>query len=269
MTVLKITLFVPILAGLLSADTVILKNGDRLQGTFLGGTARQIRLDTPNGQQTIEIERVESIRFDDSGAPVASGRPEMRRPPAAQADSAPPRDYPVQQPAYNGGLTIPADTTVEIRMIDSVDSERTRLGQTFRASLDEPIVVNGQQVVPRGADVICKLVDDKQSGKIEGRTVLTLALQNIQINGRLVDVTSTDVTEQSSSRGARSAKVVGGTAALGAIIGAIAGGGKGAAIGAGSGAAVGTGAQVLTKGQTVKIPSETRLTFRLQQPVQI
>jgi uncharacterized protein YcfJ len=82
-------------------------------------------------------------------------------------------------------------------------------------------------------------------------------------------VTSTDVTEQSSSRGARSAKVVGGTAALGAIIGAIAGGGKGAAIGAGSGAAVGTGAQVLTKGQTVKIPSETRLTFRLQQPVQI
>ncbi len=90
MTVLKITLFVPVLAGLLSADTVILKNGDRLQGTFLGGTARQIRLDTPNGPQTIEIERVESIRFDDSGAPVASGRPEMRRP--VQADSAP-RDY--------------------------------------------------------------------------------------------------------------------------------------------------------------------------------
>jgi hypothetical protein len=268
MTVLKITLFVPVLAGLLSADTVILKNGDRLQGTFLGGTARQIRLDTPNGQQTIEIERVESIRFDDTSAPVASGRPEMRRPPAVQADSAP-HDYPVQQPSYSSGLTIPADTLIEVRMIDSVDSERTRLGQTFRASLDEPIVVNGQQVVPRGADVICKLVDDKQSGKIEGRTVLTLALQNIQVNGRLVDVTSNDVTEQSSSRGARSAKVVGGTAALGAIIGAIAGGGKGAAIGAGSGAAVGTGAQVLTKGQTVKIPSETRLTFRLQQPVQI
>jgi hypothetical protein len=266
MTVLKITLFVPVLAGLLSADTVILKNGDRLQGTFLGGTARQIRLDTPNGQQTIEIERVESIRFDDSSTPAASARPEMRRAPV-QADSAP-RDYQSPQPALSG-LTIPADTLIEVRMIDSVDSERTRLGQTFRASLDEPIVVNGQQVVPRGADVICKLVDDKQSGKIEGRTVLTLALQNIQINGRLVDVTSNDVTEQSSSRGARSAKVVGGTAALGAIIGAIAGGGKGAAIGAGSGAAVGTGVQVLTKGQTVKIPSETRLTFRLQQPVQI
>jgi hypothetical protein len=267
MRVLKLTLFLPLLAGLMSADTVILKNGDRVRGTFLGGTARQIRLDTPDGQQTIEIERVESIRFDDAGAPVASARPEMRRSPV-QTEA--PRDYPAPAPQPSvSGVTIPADTTVEVRMIDSVDSERTRLGQTFRASLDEPIVVNGQQVVPRGADVICKLVDDQQSGKIQGRTVLTLALSTIQINGRLVDVTSTDVTTQSGSRGARSAKVVGGTAALGAIIGAIAGGGKGAAIGAGSGAAVGTGAEVLTKGQTVKIPSETRLTFRLQQPVQI
>jgi hypothetical protein len=150
-----------------------------------------------------------------------------------------------------------------------VDSERTRLGQTFRASLDEPIIVNGETVVPRNADVICKLVADQQSGKLEGRTVLTLALSTIEINGRPVDVTSTDVTTQSSSRGSRTAKTVGGTAALGAIIGAIAGGGKGAAIGAGSGAAVGTGIEVATKGQTVKIPSETRLTFRLQQPVRI
>jgi hypothetical protein len=84
-----------------------------------------------------------------------------------------------------------------------------------------------------------------------------------------VDVTSTDVQTASNSRGSRTAKTVGGTAALGAIIGAIAGGGKGAAIGAGSGAAVGAGAEVLMKGQQVKIPSETRLTFRLQQPVRI
>jgi hypothetical protein len=83
----------------------------------------------------------------------------------------------------------------------------------------------------------------------------------------MVDVNTTEVTEQSDSRGARTGKVVGGTAAIGAIIGAIAGGGKGAAIGAASGAAVGTGAQVLTKGQRVRIPSETRLTFTLQQPL--
>jgi hypothetical protein len=166
-------------------------------------------------------------------------------------------------------MTIPIDTNVKIRMIDSVNSDTSHLGETFRASLDEPVYVNGQEAIPRGADVVTKLVEDQQSGKIEGRTVLTLALSTIAVNGRLVDVTSTDVKTESSSRGQRSAGVIGGTAALGAIIGAIAGGGKGAAIGAGSGAAVGTGAEVLTSGQKVKIPSETRLTFRLQSPVQL
>ena len=129
--------------------------------------------------------------------------------------------------------------------------------------------MNGQTVIPRGADAITKLVEDRQSGKIQGRTVLTLALQQVTVNGRMIDVTSGDVTQASGSRGARSAKVIGGTAALGAIIGGIAGGGKGAAIGAGSGAAVGTGVELATKGQRVKIPSETRLTFTLQQPAQL
>jgi hypothetical protein len=154
-------------------------------------------------------------------------------------------------------------------MIDSVNSEQARLGETFRASVDEPVVVDGQTVIQRGADAVAKLVQDKQSGKFEGRTVLTLELQQVMVNGRMVDVTTGDVSEESSSRGARTAKVVGGATAVGAIIGAIAGGGKGAAIGAGSGAAVGGGAQAVTKGQVVKIPSETRLTFTLQQPVQL
>jgi hypothetical protein len=141
---------------------------------------------------------------------------------------------------------IPIGTSITVRMIDSMNSEQSRLGETFRASVDEPVMVDGQVVVPRGADALTKLV-----------------------NGRMIDLTSGDVSQSSGSRGARSAKVIGGTAALGAIIGALAGGGKGAAIGAGSGAAVGTGAEVLTKGQTVKIPSETRLTFVLQQPAQL
>jgi hypothetical protein len=154
-------------------------------------------------------------------------------------------------------------------MIDSVNSEETRLGQTFQASVDEPVVVDGRTVIERGADAVTKLVEDQQSGKFQGKTILTLVLQRVMVDGRMVDVTTGDVSQESNSRGSRTAKVVGGTAAVGAIIGAIAGGGKGAAIGAASGAAVGGAAQVLTKGQVVKIPSETRLTFTLQQPVQI
>ena len=254
----------PALAALaataLSADTIVLKNGDRLAGTYLGGTTRQVRLDTSGGIRTIEIERIESIQFDQVAAPTPTPVPRAR------VDLTP--RAPQNAPAMNG-ITIPVDTVISIRLIDSVDSERSRLGQTFRASLDEPVFVNGEQVVPRNADVLCKLVDDQQAGRIQGRTSLTLALSSIEIQGRMVDVTSTDVQTSGSSQGARTAKAAGGTAALGAIIGAIAGGGTGAAIGAASGAAVGTGAAVLTKGSQVKIPSETRLSFRLQQPVRI
>ena len=154
-------------------------------------------------------------------------------------------------------------------MIDAVDSQKAQLGDVFRASIEDPVVINGQTVIPRGADANVRLVEDKQSGKISGKTVLTLAITSVSINGKLVDVTTGDVQQASGSRGAKSAKVIGGATALGAIIGAAAGGGKGAAIGAGSGAALGTGAQLATKGQRVKIPSETRLTFTLSNDITI
>jgi len=154
-------------------------------------------------------------------------------------------------------------------MIDGMDSELNSVGQTFAASLDEPVVINGETVIPRGADVVVKLVDATESGKLTGRTTLTVDLMSLKVNGRMVDVNTETVTEQSSSRGARTAKAVGGTAALGTIIGAIAGGGKGAAIGLGAGAAAGVGAEILTKGERVKIPSETRLTFVLENAIRL
>ena len=175
---------------------------------------------------------------------------------------------PAPEPPPVVGIQVPAETPVTVRMIDSVDSKQSHLGQTFRASVDEPVAVNGQIIIPRGADALVKLVADQQSGKFEGKTILTLALAGITINGQIIDTTTGDVSKASKSRGARTASVVGGGAALGAIIGALAGGGPGAAIGLASGAAVGTGAQVITKGQQVKIPSETRLNFVLQQPLQ-
>jgi hypothetical protein len=165
-------------------------------------------------------------------------------------------------------MELAAQTAITVRMIDSVDSERDRMGKTFRASLDEAVTDStGNTLIPRGADAIVKLVDDEQSGKLAGKTVLTLNLQSVQVNGQTVEINTQNVSEQSSSRTARSAKVIGGTAIAGAIIGAIAGGGKGAAIGTAAGAGAGTVAEVVTKGQRVRIPSETRLTFTLQDPV--
>lgn len=274
-------------AVLLSADTLTLRDGETIRGTFLGGSAREVRMDLNGEIRTFDLGQVQSITFDQGSAqgypsqgypaqapppgqrppsyPSANSAPVMRRAPGSDSGNynAPP------PPPVSAGIMIPTDTVLTVRMIDSVDSERARLGETFRASLDEPVLVNGQEVIPRGADVLTKLVQDQKSGKIEGKTVLTLAIQTVTVNGRPVDVTTTDVQTASTSRGKRSAGVVGGGAALGAIIGAIAGGGKGAAIGAGSGAALGAGTEVLTGGQKVKIPSETRLTFRLQNPVQL
>jgi hypothetical protein len=269
---------------LLSADTLYLRNGNRVDGTFIGGDSRGVRFAAGTQVNTYSLNDIDSIRFS-SGAPAAAypqGSAPPPPPPGYSQSGAPPTsaypqtsgNYPPPGPPNGPGadmsaLEIPAGTQIVVRLIDGIDSTRDRLGQTYRASVDQPVTVNGQTVVPRGADVIAALIDAEKSGKIQGRTSLTVDLKALTVNGRTYDIVSTSVSEASGSRGERSAKVIGGTAALGAVIGAIAGGGRGAAIGAGSGAAVGTAAQVMTSGQTVKVPAETRLTFTLQNSLRL
>ena len=197
------------------------------------------------------------LRRNDNGGGGQILRPDDNRPVAAQAPS-------------RGSIELPAGTSIVVRMIDGVDSDTARVGQTFSASLDEPVTnSSGETLIPRGTDAVVKLVDSKESGKFTGRAELTLSLQSVRVDGRSVDINTQSVSRESSSRGERTAKVAGGTAAVGAIIGAIAGGGKGAAVGAAAGGAAGAGAEVVTKGQRVKIPSETRLTFVLDSPVRM
>ena len=323
------------LAGLLGADTLFLRNGSRVDGSFLGGDGRSIRFLVGSQVSTYYVADIESIRFTNNqqgpvnqqaappnypqqasnyppipnGPPPASYPPAAAAPPAPSYPPAPPAppapnypansnyppqqsasSYPPQQPpppapvneGYsavpappqapqapypNAGLQVPSGTQIVVRLIDPVNSERDNLGQTYRATVDQPVVVNGQTLIPRGADAVASLIDDQQSGKIEGRTILTLDLKSITVDGRTYDVVTRGVPEASSSRGARSAKVIGGATALGAIIGAAAGGGKGAAIGAGAGAGAGTAAELATSGQKVKVPAETRLKFTLQNPI--
>ncbi|MGP0070511.1 MAG: hypothetical protein ACLPWF_01070 [Bryobacteraceae bacterium] len=275
---LRLSMIGAVLACLCSADTLTLRSGRVITGQYLGGDARHIRMAVGDHVDTFNVEDVGDIEFSgDSRSAVPSPPP----PPPAQAP--PPLTAQTQSNPNQGtgfaqqppppatpvaGIQIPAGTPITVRMIDAVDSKVARLGQTFRASVDEPVLINGQTVIPRGADALAKLVEDQQSGKFEGKTILTLALTDITINGQMIDTTTGNVSQASGARGARTAKVVGGATALGAIIGALAGGGRGAAIGAASGAAVGGGAEILTKGQQVKIPSETRLSFTLQQPIQ-
>jgi hypothetical protein len=327
-------------ATLVFADTVTLKNGAVINGTYLGGNARAVRID--DGQSVRSLDVGDIVRIEFSNAPDGSSgsapsrnyppanrptlrrsdssssssnsdadpdRPTLRRSDSSSstssssADSDPDRptfrrgdsatssssadsdpDRPTLRrpenvmrpddtpppPARNTnptGMTLSAGTNLVIRMIDSVDSETNHVGQTFRASLDQPVMLNGQTVIPRGNDVVVKLTEAKQSGKLTGKTELALQLQSVSINGNMVDIITQNVDKESSSRGERTAKVAGGGAVLGAIIGGLAGGGKGAAVGAGAGAAAGAGVELATSGQRVKVPSETRITFVLDSPV--
>jgi hypothetical protein len=255
------------------ADTVTLKSGRVIQGTYLGGSARQLRVDLGDRIETLDVGDVSRLEFDGSApAPAPAPAPPPPEPLSRRSENnvfRPDSPEPVAPPPERWTGELPAGTNIVVRLIDGVDSEVNRVGQTFAASVDEPVMINGQTVIPRGADVVVKLVDSKESGKFTGRSELTLNLVSVKVDGRPVDINTQTVSRESSSRGERTAKVAGGAAAVGAIIGAIAGGGKGAAIGAGAGGAAGAGAEVVTKGQRVKIPSETRLTFALDTPVRL
>ena len=167
------------------------------------------------------------------------------------------------------GRELAAGAEIVVRLIDSVDSEVSKVGDEFRASLDEPITIGPDVVAPKGADATVRLVDTAESGRIRGRTSLTLQLVSVTIDGRKMEINSTDVAQYSGSRGQRTAKSAAAVGAVGAIIGAIAGGGKGAAIGAAAGAGAGAGAQVLLDPQKVKVPSETLLTFLTERPARL
>jgi hypothetical protein len=261
---LRFLTFLTALTFVASADTLTLRNGTTLRGQYVGGDSRHIRMAVGDRVETVNVDEISTLEF----GPAPSSRRDGDRDRDNDAPPPPPPDSnrdSARPPRYSNAHELPAGTQIVVRMIDAIDSERDRTGKDFRASVDEPVLVNGQVLIPRGADVVARLVEDKQSGKFEGRTVLTVDLVQVQVNGRMVDINTTDVSQSSGSRGARTGKVVGGTTVLGAIVGAIAGGGRGAAIGAASGAAVGTGVQVFTKGQRVRIPSETRLSFTLQQ----
>ena len=261
-------------ASLAFADTITMKDGNVIRGTYLGGNSRQVRVEVGDDVKTFDITDITRIEFGGTHAAAPVATPPPPPPPARREgnilrpDDTPPPAAP--GPAQMAGnVTLPQGTNFVIRMIDGVDSETARVGQSFAASLDQPVLLNGDTVIPRGADVVVKLVDAKQSGKITGRTELALSLQSVRVNGRMVDLNTQTVSQESGSQGAKTAKVAGGTAAVGAIIGAIAGGGKGAAIGAGAGAAAGAGSGVILGGQKVRIPSETRLTFVLDNAVRI
>jgi hypothetical protein len=166
-------------------------------------------------------------------------------------------------------VTIPAGTRISVRTIDAIDSTKNRVGYRFQASLEQALWIDGNMVVPKGADVYGRLDESKETGTFTGRSQLKLQLTGIVVHGQTLPLLTGEYEVSGKSKTESTAKRAVGGAAIGTIIGALAGGGKGAAIGAGTGAGVGAGSEIITKGDQVKIPSETLLDFTLQQGLTI
>jgi hypothetical protein len=203
--------------------------------------------------------------------------PQPSTPPAAAANDAPtpvaaaaPAPAPATPPApVVRQVSIPSGTPVHIQMIDAVDSSTNHTGDLFHASLTFPIVLNGEPIVPTGTDVYVKLTNSSSAGRLTGRSELTLQLARLDFQGKSYVLSSDDYQQTGQSRGKRTAIGAGAGAAVGAVLGGIFGGGKGAAIGAGAGGGAGTAGAASTGNRDVRIPSETKLDFTLQQPVDV
>jgi hypothetical protein len=189
--------------------------------------------------------------------------------PAATVAPATPIPTPTPPPPPPKQVDVPANTTVTIRMIDGVDSSVNKTGEIFHASLDSPIVVDNEVAVPAGADVYVRLANASSAGHMAGKSELRLELVKLEFQGQSYPLVSGTYSLAGSSRGKDTAKKVGTGAVLGTIIGAIACGGKGAAIGAAAGAGAGGVYQASTSGKQVKVPSETKLDFQLEQPITV
>jgi hypothetical protein len=253
------------------ADTLELKDGRVLQGRYLGGTLAVLRFEVNGEVQTFNVNDVVAVTFTRNssagGAPLAQAP--IDAPPVAPVSSRQLTSQSAPVPAAGNSLTIPAGQSLLIRMIDGVDSKKNNVGDVFHASLETDLVVNDVLVAHKGTDVYGRLAEAKEAGHYAGSAELQLELTRLVIDGKDYPVVSSDYDLKGKGRGGDTAKKVGGGAVLGAIIGGIAGGGTGAAIGAGVGSAAGAGVQTLTRGQQVKVPSETLLEFRLQQPVTV
>lgn len=265
-----------------AADQIILRDGTAYSGQFIRGDSRTVDFRILGRTENFQISDIAQIVFSEpqaaSAAPAPAASPAPEQPlifaqepdPGAATTEAIPSEEEIPYGNDTGlTVTLPEGTPILVRTTTAIDTDRNRVGDVFDAILEEPLERDGYIVAQPGARLKGRIAYAKESGKLTGRSQMLLELTELVTEGMRYNIRTTDHVEEGSSRGKKTAATVGGTAALGAIIGAIAGGGKGAAIGAAAGAGAGTGVQVLTSGETLKIPAETVLEFRLQAPLTV
>ena len=196
-------------------------------------------------------------------------------PPAPQAEAAPQPSQIMRPDAVVENrdrtpqtVTIPAGTLVAVRLREPIGTDKQSEGDPFTATLDQPIVIDGFVIAERGALARGKIASLTRATRGQSHAAITLALTELNTtDGQKVDIRTDESRKAATANTKDGVTKIGVGTVLGAIIGAAAGGGKGAAIGAGAGAGVGGGAVLAGKGDEVRLPSETRLSFKLAEAV--
>ena len=207
-------------------------------------------------------------------APVVRNSPEpmpqqqAQQAPAPVVQEAPPPPPPPPTPVVHN-ITVPAGTTIPVRITQTLDSASTQTGDKFTGVVASDIVQDGLVVLPAGTPVTGRVDEAKDAAHFKGSSLLSISLTSISRRGERLDVSTEPYSKQGEGRGKNTAEKVGGGAAVGAILGGIFGGGKGAAIGATAGGGLGAGANTITRGQQVQIPSESVVRFKLATPVMV
>ena len=233
----------------LSADRIKLKSGKVIDGMFVGADSKAVRVLLDNGKITeVAIDDTVSVEFT----------PRKPAPPPT-----PPN--PVAQPKP---IQVPSGTMINVRLTQGIDVDASQTGHTFKAIVDDPVMMNGSIVIPRGATCVLQAAAVQQSGKMKGSDKITLKMNSVGFGGNVYQVATAYVESKGGGEGKKTARKVGGGAGLGAIVGGIAGGGSGAAIGAAVGGA--TGAVMASTGEEhLQLTAETRLQFQLTAAVNV
>jgi outer membrane biosynthesis protein TonB len=200
-------------------------------------------------------------------APQPQPQPQPQQQPQQQAQVQPPPPPPPPPAPVVHNITLPAGTSIPIRITQTLDSATTQTGDKFTGAIASDIIVEGMVVLPQGTPVTGRVDDAQDAAHFKGSSLLTISLSAIDRHGERIQVATEPYSKQGEGRGKNTAEKVGGGAAVGAILGGIFGGGKGAAIGAAAGGGVGAGANGVTRGQQVQIPSESVVRFKLSDPI--
>jgi hypothetical protein len=170
---------------------------------------------------------------------------------------------------FSNPIILPAETALEVRLTNGLSSKDNNAGDTFTASIERDVTMNGKTVIPKGAEVTGRVTNAVPSGRLKQRAELSVTLASVTVGGKTYDISTSTVGHKEGSKAGRDVLFIGGGSGAGAGIGAIAGGGKGAAIGALIGAGAGTAGAMMTGQKDVKFPAESVLRFTLKDELKI